>query len=184
MRRIVTVAILTATIAVGFLVHAPQGWACSCLSQTVEQHYASAAFVFAGRIEELSAAPETVTVEVALEEIFKGKLPATLLLGTNASTAACGFTFVRGSRYTIFANQDGDDLITSACAGTTDDPAVRPVVRELAAPEPAASIETAVPLAIEEPRAAAQASRAGPIAAAALLIAAMAFFVGWVRMTR
>ena len=178
-------AVLTATVAVGFLAHAPAAWACSCVAHTLEQRYQAAEFVFNGVVEHVETAGDSTRARIVLDEIFKGRLPSELEVTTASTSAACGVPFVGGIRYTVFATQDVEDLATSACDGTTEDPAVRAGARDIAtAGQAAASIEPGSTVAMEADPAADRTSRAGPIAAAALIAAAVMAGVIWVRLVR
>lgn len=65
-----------------------------------------------------SAAP--VSVEFAVETVYKGDIPATVVLHTVASGASCGYTFTAGERYTVFPSTVGGKLNTGLCQGNVE----------------------------------------------------------------
>jgi hypothetical protein len=136
-------------------------WACRCVVQTPRQHAANADVVFTGKVVEAEdpfrhSGPR-VQAGLRVEAVYKGSVEDVAVVETpRGGTAACGFRFVEGTRYTVFAyrNERGR-LETNTCSATAEggiDPArfgLGPADSETAAgsepaDEPAVSWSTAV----------------------------------------
>ncbi|WP_433369986.1 hypothetical protein [Streptosporangium sp. CA-115845] len=128
--RLLVVLLLLA----GILVIAP-GTACACSCALLEpaEQVKGAAAVFTGtvvaarRVEgDLFGPPPPVVYTFRADQIYKGKASAGFEVATNADSAACGYNFVTGSRYLVFAATGQSGLLTadpgvalntSLCAG-------------------------------------------------------------------
>lgn len=106
-------------------------YACTCVEPpppetALEQSHA----VFAGEVLSIrktrsaaglrqgAAYPVEVTFRVI--EIWKGVDTDRLTIRTSASSESCGFEFVTGVRYIVYANENRDGLSTGACTRTAD----------------------------------------------------------------
>lgn len=166
--RTVTAAVLAVLLAAGLLSRAP-AFACTCVEQSVAQHFEAAGQVFIGTVMVVEERAQRTVTTFSLHEILKGRLPRSVDVLTERFDS-CGVAFVSGTRYVVFAEDDADGgaLRTDACSGTTDDATVRSEARalgrggvlETAAGEPAVADESI-------------GSRAGSIAAAGLVLAGM-----------
>jgi hypothetical protein len=65
-----------------------------------------------------SADPVSVSVDVV--EAHKGAVRANVVVTTAISGASCGYPFVTGHRYLIFAREDDGRLRTGLCDGNLD----------------------------------------------------------------
>ena len=173
MRRALLVMMLAGGIAGGMLARAPVAWGCSCIASTPPADYANAELVFAGTatVVERSGAGGHVVATFALEEIFKGHLPRSVRVRTEAQGTACGVSFIAGTMYTVFAVPAEDGITTNICTGTTDDPSVRARMRDLAAVEGGAAGIQGAPVAAPPTALGESSARSGPIAAAGALLA-------------
>ncbi|MEU0482494.1 hypothetical protein ABZ260_25320 [Streptosporangium sp. NPDC006013] len=131
MRHRLLVVLLLMT---GILVIAP-GTACACSCALLEpaEQVKGAAAVFTGtvvaarRVEgDPLGPPPPVVYTFRADQIYKGKASAEFEVATNADSAACGYNFVTGSRYLVFAAAGQSGLLTadpgvalntSLCAG-------------------------------------------------------------------
>ena len=123
MRRGLTVVVLAGALLV---VPAAPCWACRCVVQTPRQHAANADVVFTGRVVEAEdpfrhSGPR-VQATLDVEAVYKGSVEDVAVVETpRGGTAACGFRFVDGTRYTVFAyrNERGR-LETNTCSATAE----------------------------------------------------------------
>lgn len=111
-----------------FILSAESAQACSCLPATPEQHLESANTVFSGRVVNVITTrrnrrrpqfsfPQTrVTFEVS--EVWKGRERRRVMVMTSDSSASCGFNFIEGESYLVYASQSENRLTTSLCSGT------------------------------------------------------------------
>ncbi|MGH2758098.1 MAG: hypothetical protein ACRDKJ_00880 [Actinomycetota bacterium] len=149
---------------------APPCFACSCVASTDAEHYERAQVVFTGRAAEghdpnagsptrNSADPIHWTFE--RESTQKGSVGSRPVVTTTRDEASCGFTFVVGKRYQVFARpSSGGELETNLCGETRDLGAdQQPYVPPAATPAPqpptpapaAAAPATPAPTATAEP---------------------------------
>ncbi|MFI6458176.1 hypothetical protein ACIBF6_42340 [Streptosporangium amethystogenes] len=128
--RLLVVLLLLA----GALVIAP-GTACACSCALLEpaEQVKGAAAVFTGTVVAARrvggdplGTPPPVVYTFRADQIYKGKASAEFEVATNADSAACGYNFVTGSRYLVFAATGRSGLLTadpgvalntSLCAG-------------------------------------------------------------------
>ncbi|MEQ8756561.1 MAG: protease complex subunit PrcB family protein [Coleofasciculus sp. G1-WW12-02] len=111
-----------------FIISAESAQACRCLPSTPDQHFESANAVFSGRVvnvvtprqnstrPEFSSQQKRVMFEVA--EVWKGEERRRLMVMTPESSASCGFNFVEGEYYLVYASISDKNLTTSLCSGT------------------------------------------------------------------
>jgi hypothetical protein len=121
---------LIVLIAVGMAIGGPQpAFACSCPMPTSnEAHAPRAAMVFTGVVTRVSASPfgfvcssaAPVSVELAVETVYKGDVGRTIVVHTVASGASCGFTFEQGKRYTVFPWALDGKLDAGLCRGNVE----------------------------------------------------------------
>jgi MYXO-CTERM domain-containing protein len=100
--------------------------ACSCEPQTVEQAKQSAVAIFQGRVIAVEAAPssspdalpeKSVTLEVARS--WRGvQQQGKVTLRTSESGASCGYSFVLGTSYLIYASGEPAKLEVHSCSRT------------------------------------------------------------------
>lgn len=124
-KRLLIVVFFSALVVVGV---APPCFACSCIASTDQEYYQRADVVFTGRATERhdpseggpqgSADPIHWTFDV--DGTQKGKVADPVVVETSRDEASCGFTFVEGRRYQVYATNTGEYLHTDLCAGTRE----------------------------------------------------------------
>lgn len=94
-------------------VAAGPAWACSCATDFDPLERSELAFV--GVVEDVDGSwtSREVNVEFAVDSVVKGDAGESVTLVTSEDSASCGYEFVEGSRYRVYAN-DGE---TSLCDG-------------------------------------------------------------------
>lgn len=102
--------------------------ACSCADIAAKQRMRDSDAVFtatatAVRIDEEMLGGGQVTATLHADHVYKGNPGGETQVVTKAQGAACGYDFVVGRRYLIFARAAGDKgLTTSLCSGNRDVP--------------------------------------------------------------
>lgn len=61
---------------------------------------------------------DNLRVRFRVKKVYKGKARRATTVRTNESEAACGYGFVEGKRYTVFAQKAKRKLSTNLCSGT------------------------------------------------------------------
>ncbi len=95
--------------------------ACSCptIGLTIEQkingQLDSAKAVFSGKVVEIvnKSQNRDLIVKIKVEEFWKGNLPEEIIIETDRSDAACGYPFVSGKSYLIFAYVSDENILTT-----------------------------------------------------------------------
>jgi len=103
-------------------VHA-DAYACSCMRQTLEEGAAQAQAIFEGQVTRIG--PNTATsfrgveVEMAVKRAWKGIETNRVTVITASNSAACGYGFMDGITYLVYAYRENDDrLRVSLCSLT------------------------------------------------------------------
>ena len=93
------------------------GLACSCAAAGVEDHLESADTVFQARVTNVEISLiDDVTVVVAPSKVWKGT-PREVIY-TEEDVGACGYGFIEGKEYIIFAHESEGRFRTGLCSGT------------------------------------------------------------------
>jgi len=108
--------------------------ACSCLPRTPEQNIQSSEAIFAGRVINVinfnrgagqnatgyssSREPAGVRVIFEVSKVWKGKSNQKLVVRTGENSAMCGYNFQQGQQYLVYADEEGNKLVTGLCNGT------------------------------------------------------------------
>jgi hypothetical protein len=96
--------------------------ACSCIYMTAKEHADSADVVFTGKVREVRETDDGKAVaRFRVRIVYKGNVRREVRISTASQSAACGFPFHEGSRYTVFAYRD-DGLRTGLCSATRRGP--------------------------------------------------------------
>lgn len=176
MRRLLPLA--AALALAGTLVHAPMAWACSCVANaTTESEFKQADVVFVGIVASVSQGTNDVLARFTVKDVYKGTVPGNAGVHTARDVAACGVSFVPGTRYAVFATVAAGAYQANLCGGTTED--VRALERAGFHPG-----SPAAPLAATTPAVSHPVQRTGPLVGAALLIAVVVGGVLLYRRTR
>ncbi|MEU4621161.1 hypothetical protein AB0G04_14430 [Actinoplanes sp. NPDC023801] len=100
-------------------VSARPAWACSCADNPDPLGRSETAFVGVAEDVDGSWSGNEVEVRFAVESILKGDAGASVTLITMKDSASCGYGFVEGGRYRVFASGgetnlcDGNELLSS-----------------------------------------------------------------------
>lgn len=97
--------------------------ACDCIDMTDDEARASADAVFRGEVVDVRDGEEftlvaTLDVAEAWEGPWAGEVPGTLEVTTPEEVTACGYRFVVGEEYLVFASGDEQRLSTTWCQRT------------------------------------------------------------------
>jgi hypothetical protein len=99
-------------------------FACSCVPPPPPaEALANSTAVFAGQVTEIVApanlgGPDPVQVTFAVSKGWKGAEQPTIVLNTSGSSASCGFEFVKGQEYLVYATTFEGRLETGLCTRT------------------------------------------------------------------
>ncbi len=118
MRLIVVVFLGLASLA-----YAPEARACSCMQLTPSEGLTSSYAVFTGEVIEIEKNTATrfggLEVTIRVKQMWKGDPSEELKVHTAGSSAACGYSFMEGETYLIYAiRDDADPLRVSLCSRT------------------------------------------------------------------
>jgi hypothetical protein len=121
--RILAFAVLVGALSVGLGLRAD---ACSCVQQSGAQQAARADVVFRGTVTVIEppitglmiSSADPIGIRFAVDAVYKGDATRTYWISTERSGASCGFDFLVGREYTVFAAVRGDRLHTDICSGT------------------------------------------------------------------
>jgi len=115
-RRLV-VALLLALPAV-VLTQMP-AHACTCVNSSVQRDAARADLVFTGVLVDATSTKKKTTYDVRADTVYQGILTnADVQVVTDAS--GCGLRDLKSDEpYVFFVSQDGGDLVTDQCSGTS-----------------------------------------------------------------
>ena len=127
--RAFTVLALMAVFLVTFLVAGGgPAYACSCAELTPAQRMRESAAVVTAtvttvRVEEkmLNGGKRVATLRA--DHVYKGDPGVEFTVTTRVQGAACGYEFVAGERYLVFADRNETGLTTSLCSGNRHLPA-------------------------------------------------------------
>lgn len=114
-----------AAFSAAFLLPAAPASACSCaMPKPPEEALRDATAVFSGRavrIERPVFSPSSldpVSVAIGVDRWWKGPGTARVTVKTAREGASCGYGFIEGREYLVYAYGDGNDLGVSACSRT------------------------------------------------------------------
>lgn len=171
-------AVVAGVLAGSVLLPAERAWACTCPARSTAQHFDAAHVVFTGLVTALETRGDRPAVaSIAPSALYKGEVDPVTSVRTPSDGASCGIAFVPGARYTIFARQEPAGLHSDLCSGTQAGTTVLAeagfvAVRLFTGPTPSKT-QSAGPIAVVPADAGEADERAGPIAAASILLAAV-----------
>lgn len=113
----------TLMIALAALAYAPDASACSCMRLTPSEGFTSSYAVFTGEVVDISRNTSThfggIEVTLRVQKLWKGDPAEEIKVHTAGSSAACGYGFVKGTSYLVYAvRDDADPLRVSLCSRT------------------------------------------------------------------
>ena len=123
-RPLSSVALLALLIVVS---DARDARACSCISGTpLCETLWNTPVVFAGEVIEIadvpgpssSPFPANRLVRFRVEQSWREEVPREVEVRTGSGGGDCGYTFIKGVRYLVFARRNGEQLNTSICSPT------------------------------------------------------------------
>ena len=105
------------------MAYAPEARACSCMRLTPSEGLTSSHAVFTGEVTKIEKNEATrfggLEVTLRVKRVWKGELGEEVKVHTAASSAACGYTFVKGTTYLVYAVRDeADPMRVSLCSRT------------------------------------------------------------------
>ena len=110
-------------IGLASFTQASEARACSCMKLTPSEGLSSSYAVFTGEVTKIE--PNTATkfggVEITLQvkKVWKGDIGEQVEVRTAGSSAACGYNFVKGETYLVYADRDqADPMRVSLCSRT------------------------------------------------------------------
>ena len=121
--RFLAGAVLAGALSFGLGVRAD---ACSCVQQSGTQQAARADVVFRGTVTVIEppitglmiSSADPIGIRFAVDAVYKGEATRTYWVSTERSGASCGFDFLVGREYTVFAGVREDRVHTDICSGT------------------------------------------------------------------
>ncbi len=123
-RRVVMIVLIALVVLTA---DARCAWACSCAlpSATPLEARDGGAAVFAGHVTNVSIPDpnsytpfRSVAVTVAVSQVWEGDVGSTIVIGTSRDGASCGYTFVVGQEYLLYAFEYEGELVTGMCGRT------------------------------------------------------------------
>lgn len=181
MLRVLAVLALVAALLV---VSGGTAGACSCAMPTPAERMRESAAVFTATVTQVHVQEPilnggSVTATLRADHVYKGEARATFEVSTRAQGPACGYTFVEGGRYLVFARAQGSRLNTTMCSGNKQVPAGEQPLRVMGddlTPELIAALGTPAPVEPTPVKADRTPSFVFALVAAALFFAAL---IGW-----
>ncbi len=118
MRRLWRLAAVLMLTAFSFLLAPQSACACSCALGSEEEFFDNADFIFIGVVTEVDKSFSLggggdVKVDFVVEEVAKGESAGEVTLTTASDGAACGYDFLVGQRFKVFAHNGS----TGLCSG-------------------------------------------------------------------
>jgi len=105
------------------LAPASEARACSCMKLTPAEGLSSSNVVFSGVVTQIEKNEATrfggIEVTLRVKEVWKGAPSEEIKVHTAGSSAACGYPFVVGTTYLVYAlNDEADPMRVSLCSRT------------------------------------------------------------------
>lgn len=134
--RKIAILLATALLAAGPAAPCSSASAmCSCVPPpSVPRAFAAADAVFQGRVIDVRTGSEDLRVRIRVARRWKGAGSDTVIVHTAANSAACGFDFVAGTEYLVYARRARTPetaLVASLCSRTKDARDARREIRTL-----------------------------------------------------
>ncbi|XID94864.1 hypothetical protein ACF3MZ_10245 [Paenibacillaceae bacterium WGS1546] len=123
MNRILAITLILAIVAGGLLVPENRASACSCASRDAAAKLDISAAVFVGKVVGVGKAvqgkfgplrPYTFEVDQAWKGVEEKRVT---VYSNDGASASCGYSFVQGETYLVYAHQENDRLQTGLCHG-------------------------------------------------------------------
>ena len=110
-------------VALAGSTYAAEADACSCMKLTPAEGFTSSYAVFTGEVIDIEKNSSTpfggLEVTLRVKQLWKGDPAEEIKVHTAGSSAACGYGFVEGTTYLVYAVRDeADPLRVSLCSRT------------------------------------------------------------------
>lgn len=110
-------------LGVASLAQTSEARACSCMKLNPSEGLSSSHAVFTGEVIEIERNEATkfggLEVTLRVKDVWKGAPQAEVKVRTAGSSAACGYSFVKGETYLVYAvNDEADPMRVSLCSRT------------------------------------------------------------------
>ena len=110
-------------VGLAALAYAPEARACSCMKLTPSEGLTSSYAVFTGEVTAIEKNTATrfggLEVTLRVKQMWKGDPSEEIRVHTAGSSAACGYSFVKGTTYLVYAVRDeADPMRVSLCSRT------------------------------------------------------------------
>lgn len=94
-------------------------FACSCAEATPTEQFSNATAVFVGTVENISLDGRRRSIDFDVSESRKGSIAESVTVSTGWGDGDCGFDFEAGREYVVYAYEEGGQLGTGICSGTS-----------------------------------------------------------------
>lgn len=91
---------------------------CSCLQGTIEEEVENTPVIFIGRVINIQKRQDFIGVTFRVGYVFKGPRNRIIRVRTALNSAMCGYNFIRGRTYLVYANVNDRVVSVSLCSRT------------------------------------------------------------------
>jgi hypothetical protein len=100
-------------------------FACSCftpegipIEKQVKDAFTKSSSVFVGQVVEVVKKPDNNLIKFRVEKSWNNKFQKEITVSTPSNSAMCGYEFVVGKKYLVYANGENANLSTYLCTRT------------------------------------------------------------------
>ena len=130
LNKFVSMLLLSTMLLILLNIAPTTSYACSCAAPgPVSDELERSAAVFKGKVigvvdanenNSMKSSADPIAIIIKVDEIWKGINQTEVVVYTERDSASCGFTFMEGQEYLIYASESDDHLRVSLCSRTTD----------------------------------------------------------------
>ena len=130
LNKFVSMLLLSTMLLILLNIAPTTSYACSCAAPgPVSDELERSAAVFKGKVigivdanenNSMKSSADSIAIIIKVDEIWKGINQTEVVVYTERDSASCGFTFMEGQEYLIYASESDDLLRVSLCSRTTD----------------------------------------------------------------
>lgn len=130
LNKFVSMLLLSTMLLILLNIAPTTSYACSCAAPgPVSDELERSAAVFKGKVigvvdanenYSMKSSADPIAIIIKVDEIWKGINQTEVVVYTERDSASCGFTFMEGQEYLIYASESDDHLRVSLCSRTTD----------------------------------------------------------------
>ncbi len=124
MKKIIYISLVLAIIIIA---SAEKSFACSCafndepVEMQIQKAFADSEAVFSGEVISIEPKDEfTLSIKIKTSQVWKGEELEEFTVNTANQSAMCGYYFVVGRKYLVYANQSDEVLMTTNCSRTAN----------------------------------------------------------------